>query len=174
VTTKDSAVNHAGEAQMRAFLATAEVRAELVSPGVPMPTVPLAAAAIGVREEQIIKSVLFKDRSGGVVLAITSGTAKIDRHKLSQITGLPSLKLADPETVLSATGYPAGGVAPVGHVSQFPVVIDRRVMSLDAVHGGAGSEETLLRIAPTDIARLTGAIVDDITVSESESLIRST
>jgi len=167
VTTDDSTVSLAGEAQLRAFLAATEIWAEVLTPGVPMPTVPLAAAAIGVREEQIIKSVLFKDRSGSVALAIASGTARIDRHRLSQITGLPSLTLADPDSVLAATGYPAGGVAPVGHASRFPVVIDRRVMELDAVYGGAGSEETLLRIAPTDIARLTGAIVDDITIAVS-------
>ncbi|MCC6792941.1 MAG: YbaK/EbsC family protein [Thermomicrobiales bacterium] len=127
-----------------------------------MPTVPLAAAAIGVREDQIIKSVLFRTKPGEVALAIVSGTARIDRSVLEQVTGLPGLKLADPSTVLHRTGYPAGGVAPIGHATQFPVVIDLRVMDQDVVYGGAGSEETLLRIAPFDIERLTGAIVADI------------
>lgn len=158
----DPEIEHSGELRLRTYLAAADVVADVVAPGVPMPTVPLAAAAIGVREEQIIKSVLFKDRSGKVVLAIASGTVRIDRLRLAQITELPGLKLADAVTVLTATGYPAGGVAPIGHATQFPVVIDRRVMDLDTVYGGAGSEETLLRIAPIDIERLTGAVVADI------------
>lgn len=153
---------HGGEARLRAYLAATDTIAEILAPAVPMPTVPLAAAAIGVREDQIIKSVLFQTRSGEVALAIASGTARIDRQLLSQVTGLPSLKLADAATVLAATGYPAGGVAPIGHATSFPVVIDQRVMELDVVYGGAGSEETLLRISPVDIERLTGAIVADI------------
>jgi prolyl-tRNA editing enzyme YbaK/EbsC (Cys-tRNA(Pro) deacylase) len=162
VTTFEAPDKHPGEARLRSYLAAADVVAEILAPRVPMPTVPLAAAAIGVREEQIIKSVLFRTKPGEVVLAIASGSARIDRSVLSQITGLPGLKLADAPTVMARTGYPAGGVAPVGHASHFPVVIDRRVMELDEVYGGAGSEETLLRISPVDIERLTGAIVADI------------
>lgn len=158
----ESHAAHPGEALLRSYLAAADVIAEIVEPRVPMPTVPLAAAAIGVREEQIIKSVLFRTKPGEVVLAIASGTARINRNLLMQITGLPGLKLADAPTVLARTGYPAGGVAPIGHATEFPVVIDLRVMELEVVYGGAGSDETLLRISPVDIERLTGAIVADI------------
>jgi prolyl-tRNA editing enzyme YbaK/EbsC (Cys-tRNA(Pro) deacylase) len=168
VITDESNETHPGEARLRAYLAATDVMAEIVAPRVPMPTVPLAAAAIGVREEQIIKSVLFRTKPGEVALAIASGTARIDRGLLSQITGLPGLKLADPETVRERTGYPAGGVAPIGHATHFPVVIDRRVMALDEVYGGAGSDETLLRIAPVEIERLTGAVVADIIVPQAE------
>lgn len=166
MSTLEQHADHPGEARLRAYLAAADVLAEIVEPGVAMPTVPLAAAAIGVRVEQIIKSVLFCTKAGEAALAIVSGAARIDRHRLSQITGLPGLKLADPATVLVRTGYPAGGVAPIGHSSLFPVVIDRRVKALDLVYGGAGSEETLLRISPLDIERLTGAVVADIVVSD--------
>jgi prolyl-tRNA editing enzyme YbaK/EbsC (Cys-tRNA(Pro) deacylase) len=158
-----------GEVRLRSYLAATDVVAEIIEPHVPMPTVPLAAAAIGVREEQIIKSVLFRTKPGEVVLAIASGTARINRDLLAQITGLPGLKLADAQTVLARTGYPAGGVAPIGHATEFPVVIDLRVLELNVVYGGAGSEETLLRISPIDIERLTGAIVADIVSTPVET-----
>ena len=67
-----------GEALV-AYLRERGVDTELLTPGVPMPTVPLAAAAIGVTEDQIIKSLLFRDSRGDLVLAIASGTARIDR-----------------------------------------------------------------------------------------------
>lgn len=129
-----------------------------------MPTVPMAAAAIGVEESQIIKSVLFIGVPGTVVLAIACGVSRIDRTKLSAITGFGKLRLADPETVLSATGFPAGGVSPIGHVTRIPVVIDSRVMAQKSVYGGAGSEHALLMISPADIIRLTTATIGDITV----------
>jgi Cys-tRNA(Pro) deacylase len=146
-----------------AFLTERNVEAELIEPGVPMPTVPLAAAAIGVEEEQIIKSLLFRDPNGDCVLAIASGTARIDRNLLGKVTGLTKLRLANPETVQTMTGFPAGGVSPVGHATPILVVIDRRAAELETVYGGGGTEDVLLRIRPSDIIRITNATIADIT-----------
>lgn len=146
-----------------AFLRKQAIAAELIEPGVPMPTVPLAAAAIGVEEAQIIKSLLFRDVTGGCVLAIASGTARIDRQLLSNASGLVKLRLADPETVRAVTGFPAGGVSPVGHATAVPVVIDRRATELETVYGGGGTEDVLLQIRTSDIIRITNATIADIT-----------
>jgi Cys-tRNA(Pro) deacylase len=151
-----------------AYLRELGVDAELLAPGVPMPTVPLAAAAIGVTEGQIIKSLLFRDRRGELVLAIACGTARIDRGHLAAATGMDAPRLADSATVLAVTGYPAGGVAPVGHATPVRVVVDRRAAAQDVVYGGGGTEDVLLRISPRDILRLTGAEIADI-ASEVDS-----
>jgi Cys-tRNA(Pro) deacylase len=139
----------------------------ILAPGIPMPTVPSAAAAIGVREDQIIKSLLFGDGRDRYVLAIASGVARIDRQALAKATGLEGLRLADPSTVAAVTGFPAGGVPPVGHRTPLRVVIDRRAAALDVVYGGAGTEHCLLRIRPADIIRLAGAEVADILATDS-------
>jgi Cys-tRNA(Pro) deacylase len=162
VSTNEAESNHTGERQLMAYLVATGIHAEIVRPGVPMPTVPLAAAAIGVRDEQIIKSVLFKDSAALPVLAVACGTARIDRTALARIAGTGKLRLADAERVLSVTGYPAGGVSPIGHASPVTVVIDDAVMNQDFVFGGAGSEETLLRIRPRDIQLSTAAITGSI------------
>lgn len=145
-----------------AYLARHGCQASLVTPGVPMPTVPLAAAAIGVEPEQILKSLLFTSVDGTVVLAIAAGTGKINRSRLATLVGAKKLTLADPETVLRLTGFPVGGVSPVGHSEPVPVVIDQRVMGLEVAFGGGGAEDVLLRITPSEIQRLTGAMVADI------------
>jgi Cys-tRNA(Pro) deacylase len=131
-----------------------------------MPTVPLAAAAIGVTEDQIIKSLLFRDSRGELVLAIASGTARIDRSLLAFAAGLEKPRLADPATVLATTGFPAGGVAPVAHATPVRVVIDRRAAAMDVVYGGGGSEDVLLKIRPRDVIRLTSAEIADIALAE--------
>ncbi|HKG25402.1 MAG TPA: YbaK/EbsC family protein [Thermomicrobiales bacterium] len=159
--SQTSATAPTGEALV-AYLRERGVEAELLSPGVPMPTVPLAAAAIGVAEDRIIKSLLFRDSRGELVLAIASGTARIDRGLLATATGLDRPRLADPATVLAVTGFPAGGVSPVAHATPVRVVIDRRAAALDVVYGGGGSEDVLLKISPRDIIRLTGAEIVDI------------
>lgn len=148
-----------------AYLRQHGVDAEFVAPGVPMPSVPAAAAAIGAPEEQIIKTLLFQARDGHLAIAIAAGTAKIDRERLAQVSGLVRPRLADADTVKRVTGYPAGGVPPVGHTTTLPVVVDRRAASLATVYGGGGVEDLLLRVRIDDILRLTNATVADITIT---------
>jgi Cys-tRNA(Pro) deacylase len=145
-----------------AFLEEHEVDHEIVAPGVPMPTVPAAAAAVGVGVEQILKTLLFDDRNGGFVVAIASGIGRVDRARLAAVTGSEKLRVADAADVLRITGYPAGGVAPLALPPHLPVIVDTAVMTLPVAWGGAGREELLLRVAPTDVVRLNNATVAEI------------
>lgn len=149
-------------ARLLDYLRRHECVAEIVSPGVPMPTVPLAAAAIGVEPEQILKSLVFVDGSGRAVVAIASGTGKINRARLAATANTGHLKLADAKTVRAVTGFPVGGVAPVGHATHVQVIVDQAVMALSDSYGGGGADNVLLRIAPADILRLTDGVVADI------------
>ncbi len=152
---------------LAAFIVNAGIDAEIIAPGVPMPTVPLAAAAIGARTEQILKSLVFQDQATGrLVLAIACGTGRIDRVRLGAIVGLARLRLAAPDVVLAATGFPAGGVPPIGHASRLPVVMDRRAAALEVAYGGGGAEALLLRVRPADVLRVTDGIVADIVVGD--------
>jgi Cys-tRNA(Pro) deacylase len=144
------------------LIAAGEIDAELVEPGIPTPTVPVAASALGVEEQQIVKSLLFAAKSGEVVLAILSGASRVSRPLLQDITGMRGLNLADPAVVLQRTGYPAGGTPPVGHTSRLDVVIDSDVMELPVVYGGGGRIDALLKIRPAEIARVTRARVAPI------------
>jgi Cys-tRNA(Pro)/Cys-tRNA(Cys) deacylase len=147
---------------LRQYLFDNNVDAAFLAPGLPMPTVALAAEAIGVAEERIVKSLLFRDRQGRLTLAIVSGTARVDRQRLARAAGLDAPRLADARLVLEATGYQVGGVPPVGHRTVLPVIMDRCATELDMVYGGGGSEDLLLRIRPTDILRLTDGTVAEI------------
>jgi Cys-tRNA(Pro) deacylase len=145
-----------------AFLAEHGVDHEVVAPGVPMTTVPSAAAAIGVEVERILKTLLFDGRNGGFVVAIACGTGRVDRARLAAVSGAAKLRVAEAGDVLRVTGYPAGGVAPLALPPHLPVIVDAAVMDLPVAWGGAGREELLLRVAPSDIVRLNNAMVADI------------
>jgi Cys-tRNA(Pro)/Cys-tRNA(Cys) deacylase len=147
------------------WLRSTGVPFEFIMPGTPMPTVSLAAAAIGVAEREILKSLLFEGRNGDVALVIASGPSRVDKTVLAEVTGLCTPRLATPETVLALTGFPAGGVAPVGHTTRFPVYIDEALMQLDEAFGGGGSEDVLLRLRPEDIVQLTHGTVVALTPS---------
>ncbi len=145
------------------WLRSTGIEFAFIKPGQSMPTVPLAAAAIGVPENQILKSLLFEDRNENVTLVIACGLSRIDLKQLEQVSGLEKPRMARPDVVLKRTGFPAGGVSPVGHLTTFPIFIDQAVMQLEVGYGGGGQEDLLLRLRPIDIARLTAGTIVTLT-----------
>lgn len=132
---------------------------EFLAPGVPMPTVPLAAAAIGVAEEQILKTLVFVGEDGRYVVAIASGTRRVNRALLAEASGISRPRAAGPSDVERVTGFPAGGVSPLGLPVDLPVVVDTAVAALPYAYGGGGQEHLLLRLRPADIIRLNDATI---------------
>ena len=149
--------------RLHAALAAIDLAAEIVHPGVPMPTVPLAAAAVGTSAEAIIKTVVFVDDQGHTIVAIANGTSRINRTLLATAIGVDKVRLADSVAVLERTGYPAGGVSPIGIRDEATrIVIDSGVLVQTDVYGGAGTEDDLIRLAVPDLVRVTRGLVADI------------
>jgi Cys-tRNA(Pro) deacylase len=145
------------------FLRTRSLDFEFVATGVPMPTVPLAAQAIGVHEDHILKTLVFVGNSGEFVVAIANGTRRIDRTRLAEAAAIRKPRPANPADVIAVTGYPAGGVAPLGLPASVPVIVDAATAALTVAYGGGGQEQLLLRIQVSDVIRYNNALVADIT-----------
>jgi prolyl-tRNA editing enzyme YbaK/EbsC (Cys-tRNA(Pro) deacylase) len=105
---------------------------------------------------------VFTGPGDEVVNAIACGTGKVDRQKLAVAAELPKVRIASPEIVLAATGFPAGGVAPVDLPDSAIVVIDERVVQQERVYGGSGTDLHMLRIRVADIVRLSKARIASI------------
>ena len=155
----------AGRARLARYLEQHQIPATLIVAAQETPTVPLAAEALGCAVAQIVKSVLFscKTEPPTAVLVITNGVAQVDFHKLAALLGISRkrVRLASADTVLQATGYPAGGVPPFGFDQPIPTYVDAHVLALDVVYSGGGDHQTMLRIASRDLLRATrGRVVD--------------
>lgn len=149
-------------AHLVAFLSEHKLDATFVDPGVPMPTVPSAAAAVGAAEESILKTLLFVGECGNYAIAIANGTARVDRQRLAAVSGLKKPRAAKTDDVIAVTGYPAGGVAPLALAVGIPVFVDTAVAALPCAYGGGGHETLLLRVRPADVVRLNRATVASI------------
>ncbi len=148
---------------LQAFLDARGIEAEILLLETPTPTVPDAAQAVGAAVEQIVKSVLFMV-ADVPVMTVTCGTANVERrvlaHKYS--VGRKRVRLANAEQVLQHTGYPVGTVPPFGYPQPLETLIDPRVLAQAQVYAGGGEHNALLRIAPAEIARISGAEVIDL------------
>lgn len=150
------------------FIREAGIAAALIPMTVDTPTVPAAAAALGVPTAQIIKSLLFVI-GGEPHLVIACGDALVDRRILADRFGVgkKQVKLATAAAVLTRLGYPAGGVPPFGHVTRVPVLLDRSVARWDVVYGGGGDDRTMLRLTPAELLRVTNAAWIDLAAATS-------
>lgn len=129
------------------------------------PTVPEAAMALGVHEEQIVKTLLFLLRTSSEpsdepapVVVIGNGTNHIDKKALAQrfAIGKKRVRLAPPDVVLDILGYPAGGVPPFAHKTQLPMIVDRSVLDAqqaygDVIYAGGGDDETMMKLTVTEL-----------------------
>lgn len=140
-------------AHLLTFLRDRQIDATFIMPGVPMPSVRAAAAAIGEAEDEILKTLLFTAGDGAFVVAIANGTRRINSALLAEAADLTRLRTANPDAVLAVTGYPAGGVAPFALPIGLPVVVDEQAAALASAFAGGGSEDLLLRVKPIDIIR---------------------
>jgi Cys-tRNA(Pro) deacylase len=121
-----------------------------------------AATASGVPLNQIVKSIVFTDQDSRPLMAVVLGDTDVSRHKLEHCSGSKSVRLASDVVAEAITGYPTGGIPPVGHKKKIPVYIDQRVMHQDYVWCGGGARSKLVRLKSSDIHRLTAATISDL------------
>lgn len=121
-----------------------------------------AAAAIGCSVAQIAKSIVFRAGKLGAgeqaVVVIASGANRVDKRLAGAAVGL-KLAPADSAFVLSATGFVAGGVSPVGLASATRLLLDRDLLGLDPVWAAAGSPTHVFETKAELLVAMTGAIV---------------
>jgi Cys-tRNA(Pro) deacylase len=159
-----------GPSDLEEFMQQNHISGEILYLDVPTPTVESAAAAVGSDPESIVKSLLFKINAD-LVLAITCGPAHIDRRAIAAHfqVGRKKVKLADPQTVLAATGYQVGAMPPFGHFTPLSTLIDQRVLEKGEIYAGGGSDQTLLRISPEAILTVTQAEVLDLLAPRNQN-----
>ncbi len=70
--------------------------------------------------------------------------------------------MAEPAAASRATGYVVGGISPLAHKTQLPVVIDESASRYPTVFVSAGKRGLQVELTPSDLARLTSAVLAPI------------
>jgi prolyl-tRNA editing enzyme YbaK/EbsC (Cys-tRNA(Pro) deacylase) len=145
------------------FIVIHDIEAEIVHLPVETPTVAAAAAAVNVKPEQIIKSVLFM-ADGSPLLVVTNGLTRIQRKRLADVLGMSRrrVKIANGEQVQTITGYAVGAVPPFGHPAPIPTLLDVGVLAESTIYGGGGENNALMRLSTEELQRVIDGDTVDI------------
>jgi prolyl-tRNA editing enzyme YbaK/EbsC (Cys-tRNA(Pro) deacylase) len=151
--------------RVQAAIVALGLKGQVVELAVEARTSQQAADAVGVRVEQIAKSLVFTV-NGAPVMVIASGVNRVDEGKLGRLTG-GQVRRADADTVKRATGYAIGGVPPLGHETALPIWVDEDLLRLELIYAAAGVPECVFPLTPGELLRVTGGRVADVKESKT-------
>jgi prolyl-tRNA editing enzyme YbaK/EbsC (Cys-tRNA(Pro) deacylase) len=120
-----------------------------------------AAAAIGVDVGQIAKSLVFL-ADGEPVLVVLSGVDRLDTERLREYLAAGRVTRADAESVRDVTGFPIGGVSPVGHAGGVRIVLDKALAAYPVVWAAAGTPHAVFPTTFSELVAVTGAETADV------------
>ena len=128
-------------------------------------TVADAMALLSFSPDAFLKTIAFRLKRGGWVLAALRGQDRVDYRGLATALRVSrrDLKAMGPAEITSDLGLPVGGVGPVPPNDQTRVLFDSRAVSdLDVVYCGAGREDLTLEVRIVDLVAACDGLVAPI------------
>lgn len=142
------------------FILTNEIDAELIKCEVPMKSAALAVNSLGLPFKKIFKSVFLVHKiskhNRDYVLVVLPSSCHVDLEKLAVLLdwNLRKISFANSEETLRLTGYPSGGIPPLGHhAGNFRILIDEGIFLQDFGFVGGGKPEWVVKIKPNELVR---------------------
>ncbi|PHS33447.1 MAG: hypothetical protein COA95_00230 [Methylophaga sp.] len=102
----------------------------------------------------VVRSLLFKTKSGEFVLLAVAGSGRADWAVLRKHLGERKLRMAEFDEVESATGYIVGAVPPIALPDTIRVLVDNSVAEFDKVIIGSGVLGYALSLSNTALLAL--------------------
>lgn len=109
----------------------------------------------------LLKTVVFRIKGAGWVLASVDGVRRIDYRKLAEALGISrrALRSLSPGEVASELGFQVGGVGPFPVREDVSVIVDAEAAGSGRVFCGSGRNTRTVEIDLSALITLTGARV---------------
>ena len=108
----------------------------------------VSAAALGVDEHAVIKTLVMEDESGRPLIVLMHGDRKVSTKNLARQTGRKRIEPCAPEVAQRHSGYQVGGTSPFGTRKPLPVHVERSVLGLERIYINGGRRGYLVGIVP--------------------------
>jgi prolyl-tRNA editing enzyme YbaK/EbsC (Cys-tRNA(Pro) deacylase) len=134
----------------------------------PVFTVAAAAAQRGVVAEEMVKSILLREKTGDkrYVMACVLGHERLDPKAVRTVLGAEKwrrLTFASAEEISAVAGYTQGAVAPLCLPPEIPIIFDVAIAGCRQVNISSGDPLAGLELSPQDLICLAGAELAAIT-----------
>jgi Cys-tRNA(Pro)/Cys-tRNA(Cys) deacylase len=122
------------------------------------------AIALGYRERQMIKTLIFETGQGERVLVMVGGDQSAISGHLKKAIGSRDIKLANPETVKAITGYVIGSIPPFHwQPDGFRTFLEASLLHEELLGVGTGQWGEEIMLTPANLVKASRAIVVNLT-----------
>ena len=122
------------------------------------------ARALGFREHQMVKTLIFETDRGERVLVMLGGDQSAISGHLKKVLGSRNIRMASPEVVKATTGYEIGSIPPFHWQSDgFRSLLDESLLDEPVLGVGAGQWGEEILISPENLVRASRAQVVNLT-----------
>ena len=127
-------------------------------------TAAAAAEAVGCDVSQIASSLAFA-AGDALVVVVTSGANRVSESRLAALLdhAEADVGMADPDRISEVLGWSIGGVPPLCHATDVPVLFDRTLLDHETVYAAAGTPQALFAIDPDRLLELTDGRAERVT-----------
>ncbi|WP_336344540.1 YbaK/EbsC family protein [Halalkalicoccus ordinarius] len=97
------------------------------------------------------------DADGEPVVVVTSGANRVDETRVAAELGVEEVRMADADAIRETLGWSIGGVPPICHETDVPVLFDETLTGFETVWAAAGTPDAVFPIDPTSLVELADA-----------------
>lgn len=127
------------------------------------------ARALGFRERQMVKTLIFESDKGERALVMLGGDQNAISGHLKKALGSRNIKLASPDVVKATTGYEVGSIPPFHwQPANFRSFIEASLMSEELLGVGTGQWGEEILMTPQNLVRASRAQVVNLTDKEKQ------
>ena len=110
--------------------------------------------------EQVLKCLCLVSK-GRPLIIMASGEVKIDMNKLSKISHMKEIRMANREELESLFGRIPGALDPLTIPKNIPIFADKKLFQKEWVVGSSGSPYAGLKIKSKEILKIKNPVIDD-------------
>lgn len=122
------------------------------------------AEKTGTPVEQSFKTLVAQGKSRQYYVFVVPIAEEVQLKQAAKAVGEKSIELIPVKEITKITGYVRGGCSPLGMKKQFPTIIHKSAENYDKIYVSGGRLGTTICLNPKELAQVTGARFEPITV----------
>lgn len=121
------------------------------------------AKIIGASPEQVFKTLVVVRPGTKPILAMVPANRQLNLKSLAKVVGERKLQMATHREAERLTGLQVGGITALALLNRgFVCYLDASAHNFEQIFVSAGQKGLQIKLAPSDLARVIGAIIADI------------
>ena len=147
--------------RVRKFIKKFDPKLEVIVLDTTARTAKEAANSLKCEVGAIVKSLLFKAENI-FLICLVAGDKRCSLNKLKKILQKKDVSMASAEEVKKNTGFSIGGVAPVAHLFNLKVIVDKSLNRFPNIFAAAGHPNCVFKINYSELIKITNGSEKEI------------